>query len=157
MTHIGNTEMRACLFFSFDSISPPKLHTSKFTLCSTPQPHPLSTFFQKEIICKSKLKWKKVKVRVTRWCPTLCIYSPGQSTGVGSFPTQRLNLGLSHCWQIPYQLSHKGSPKILYWVAYPFSRGSSWPRNPTGVSCIAGRFFSNWAIREAHFICKERC
>ena len=27
--------------------------------------------------------------------------------------------------------------------------GSSWPRNQTGVSCIAGRFFTNWAVREA--------
>ena len=40
-----------------------------------------------------------------------------------------------------------GSP--LEWVAYPFSSVSSWPRNQTGVSCIAGRFFTNWAIREA--------
>ena len=48
-----------------------------------------------------------------------------------------------------YMLSHKGSPKILEWVAGPFSSGSSWPRNQTSVSCIAGRFFTNWAIREA--------
>ena len=48
-----------------------------------------------------------------------------------------------------YQLSHKGSPRILEWVAYPFSRESSWPRNQTGVACIAGRFFTNGAIREA--------
>ena len=38
--------------------------------------------------------------------------------------------------------------RILEWVAYPFFRGSSWPRNWTGVSCIAGRFFSSWATRE---------
>ena len=31
----------------------------------------------------------------------------------------------------------------------PFSRGSSRPRNQTGVSCIADGFFTNWAIREA--------
>ena len=31
-----------------------------------------------------------------------------------------------------------------------FSRGSSWPRNGTEVSCIAGGFFTNWAMREAH-------
>ena len=67
----------------------------------------------------------------------------------GIFPTQGLNSGLLHCRQILYQLSHKGSPKILEWVAYPFSRGSSWPRNQSGVSCITGRFFTNWAIREA--------
>ena len=91
---------------------------------------------------------------------------PGQNTGVGSlsllqgiFPTQGSNPGLPHCRQILYQLSHKGSPRILEWVAYPFSRGSSWPRGQgqepgswTGVSCIAGGFFTNCAIREAHCI-----
>ena len=53
--------------------------------------------------------------------------SPGQNIGVGSrsllqgiFPTQGLNLGLPHCRQILYQLSHQGSPRILEWVAYPF-------------------------------------
>ena len=51
--------------------------------------------------------------------------------------------------QILYELSHKGSPRILEWVAYPFFRESSWPRNQTGVSCIVRRFFTNWAIREA--------
>ena len=87
-------------------------------------------------------------------------YSPWNSLGQklewiailfsrGIFPTQGLNPGLSHCRWILYQLSHKGSPGILEWVAYPFSRGSSWPRNQTMVSCVAGRFFTNWAIREA--------
>ena len=82
--------------------------------------------------------------------------SPGQNTGVGSlsllqgiFPTQLLNPGLPHCRWILDQLSHQGSPRILAWVAYPFSRGSSQPRNRTRVSCIAGGFFTNWAIREA--------
>ena len=39
--------------------------------------------------------------------------------------------------------------RILEWVTYPFSSRSSLPRNQTGVSCIAGGFFTNWAIREA--------
>ena len=80
--------------------------------------------------------------------------SPGQNTRVGSlsllqgiFPTQGLNPGLLHCRQILY-LSHKGSSRILEWVAYPFSRESSWSRNQMGVSCNAGRFFTNWATRE---------
>ena len=38
---------------------------------------------------------------------------------------------------------------ILERVAFPFCRGSSQPRNWSGVSCTAGRFFTNWAIREA--------
>ena len=81
--------------------------------------------------------------------------SPGQNTGLGSlsllqgiFPTQGLNSGLPCCRWTLYQLSHKESPRILEWVAYPFSRRSSQPRNRTGVSCIAG-FFTNWALREA--------
>ena len=35
--------------------------------------------------------------------------------------------------------------RILEWVAFPFSRGSSQARDQTQVSCIAGRFFTNWA------------
>ena len=83
--------------------------------------------------------------------------SPGWNTGVGSlsllqgiFPTQVSNPGLLHGRQILYQLSDKGSPRILEWVAYPFSRESSRPRNWTGVSCIAGGFFTNWAIRKPY-------
>ena len=89
--------------------------------------------------------------------------SPGQDTGLGShsllqgiFPIQGLNPGLLHCRQILYQLSHKGSPRILEWAAYPFSSGSSQLRNWTRVSCIAGGFFTNWAIREAP-IWKDTC
>ena len=43
----------------------------------------------------------------------------------------------------------QGSPRIQEWVAYPFSSRSSQPKDPTGVSCIAGRFFTKWAIRKA--------
>ena len=39
--------------------------------------------------------------------------------------------------------------RILKWVALPVSKGSSWPRNQTQVSHIAGRFFTSWATREA--------
>ena len=42
--------------------------------------------------------------------------------------------------------------RILDWVAIPFSRGSSRCRNWTWVSCIAGRFFTNWATRETSYI-----
>ena len=66
------------------------------------------------------------------------------------FRTQESNRCLLHFRQILYQLSHKGSPRILGWiVTYSFSRVSSWPRNRTRVSCIAGRFFTNWTMREA--------
>ena len=39
--------------------------------------------------------------------------------------------------------------RILEWVAIPFSKGSSWLRDWTQVSRIAGRFFTIWANREA--------
>ena len=38
--------------------------------------------------------------------------------------------------------------RILEWVAIPFSRGSSWPRDWTQVFCIAGGVFTIWAARE---------
>ena len=82
--------------------------------------------------------------------------SPGKNTGVGChallhgiFTTQGSNPGLLHYRWILYCLSYQGSPRILEWVAYPFSRGSSQPRNWTRVSCIAGGFFTSWAIQEA--------
>ena len=45
--------------------------------------------------------------------------------------------------------------RILEWVVISFSRGSSRCRDQTRVSCIAGRWFTNWAMREAlicHYI-----
>ena len=75
------------------------------------------------------------------------LYSPwhslGQNTGVGSLsllqgisPTQGSNPGILHYRQILYQLSHKGSSRILQWVAYPFSKGSSWPRLELGSPAL---------------------
>ena len=56
---------------------------------------------------------------------------PGQNTGVGIlsllqgiFPTQGLNPGLPHCKQILYQLSHKGKPRTLEWVALSLLQGT---------------------------------
>ena len=60
----------------------------------------------------------KVKMEVTQSCPTL--YDPTAYTVHGILQA-----------------------RILEWVAFPFSRGSSRPRNQTRVSCIAGRFFTN--------------
>ena len=73
--------------------------------------------------------------------------SPGQNTGVGSlsllqdiFPTQGSNPDL-HCSWATREAQE-------YWsgVACPFSRTSSWSRNWTSVSYIAGEFFTNWAM-----------
>ena len=68
------------------------------------------------------------KVKVAQLCPTLCDpyglyipwHSPGQNTGVVAFPFSKgssqprdTNPGLPHCRWVLYQLSHKGSPRIL--------------------------------------------
>ena len=73
--------------------------------------------------------------------PTLCLQ--------GIFPIQGSNPGLLQCRWILYQLSHKGSPRILEWVVYPFSSRSNLARNRTRVSGIAAEFFTSWATREA--------
>ena len=106
---------------------------------------------------------------VPHLCPTLCDPmdlsppgssilgdSPGKNTGVDchallqrTFSTQGSNPSLPYRRWILDPLSCQGSPRILEWVAYPFSRGTSQPRNRTRFSCIAGGFFISWAIREA--------
>ena len=104
---------------------------------------------------------KTLMLHCAQSCPILCDLmdysppdfsvhgdSPGKNTGVGChallqgiFSTQGSNPGLPHCRQILYQLSCKGSPTVLEWIAYPFSRGCSQPRNRTRVSCIAGGLY----------------
>ena len=87
--------------------------------------------------------------------------SLGQNTGVdslsllqGIFPTQGSNPGLPHCGRILYQLSHGEAQEYWSgWVAW-----SPAAQNQTGVSCIAGGFFTNWANPEwtttkSHFKC----
>ena len=119
---------------------------------SNPHPPALSKILTTELPGKSfEIESHSVMSHSLRPHGLYCPWNfPGQNTGVGSlsllqgiFPTQGSNLGLPHCRPILYQLNHKRSPRILEWVAYPFSRGSSQPRNRTGVSYLAGRFFTS--------------
>ena len=137
--------------FSFPASHSPLVTTSLFSVS-------VSLVYLVVLYSLKKRKWKSLS------CVWLCnpgLYSPWnsphQNTGVGSLsllqeiiPTQGSNAGLWHCRRILYPLSHKRSPRILEWVAYSFSSGSSQSRNWTGVSCIVGGFSTNWAIREAH-------
>ena len=59
-------------------------------------------------MCKYPIERKKVKVEITQSCPTLCDYTVH---------------GILQA-------------RILEWVAFPFSRGSSQPRDRTQVSCM---------------------
>ena len=54
-------------------------------------------------------------------------------------------LCLTLCDPMAYTVHGILQARILEWVDFPFSRGSSQHRNWTQVSCIAGRFFTNWA------------
>ena len=75
------------------------------------------------------LKWSEI----AQSCPTLC-------DPVDYRPPASSVHGISQA-------------RILEWGAISFSRGSSWPRDRTWVSCIAGRLFNLWATREAPGIC----
>ena len=70
----------------------------------------------------SRQEWEKVKV--TQSCPTLCDL-------------------------IAYTVHGILQARIWEWVAFPFSRGSSQPRDQPQVSHIAGGFFTSWATMEA--------
>jgi len=59
-----------------------------------------------------------VNVKVTQLCPTLCD------------PMDCMVPGILQA-------------RILEWVAFPFSRGSSQPRDRTQASCTAGGFFTS--------------
>ena len=78
------------------------------------------------------LKWSESRSVVSDSLQRHGLYSPwnspGQHIGVdslsllqGIFTVQRSNPGLLHCRWILYHLSHKGSPRILEWVAYAYS------------------------------------
>ena len=83
-------------------------------------------------VCPWSIVWRlfeKVKVLVTQSCPILCNlldYSPPASSVHGILQA-----------------------RILEWVAIPFFRGSSWPRDWTWVSHVAGKFFTVWDTRKA--------
>ena len=91
-----------------------------------------------------KIPWRRA------WQP-IPVNPHGQRSLAGCSPTrghkelattERLHFtSLAHCRWILYCLNHQGSPRILEWVAYSFSRGSFQPRNQTRVSCTAGGFF----------------
>ena len=62
-----------------------------------------------------------MKVKVTQLCPTICDLMDCIVNGILQ-------------------------ARVLEWRAFPFSRGSSQPRDQSQVSCIAGGFFTNWAM-----------
>ena len=86
-------------------------------------------FFQYSCMDVRAGPYRRLKVKVSQSCLTLC------NSMDCSLPGSSLD-GILQA-------------KILEWVAMPFSRGSSQTRDRTQVSCIAGRFFTILATREA--------
>ena len=56
------------------------------------------------------------------------------------------------CDPMDYTVREILQARILEWAAFPFSSGSSQPKDWTPVSRLAGGFFTSWATREAQFI-----
>ena len=86
--------------------------------------------------------------------------SPGASSGTPSctlppasehtaLKVKVTQLCLTLCDLMDYTVHGILQARILEWVAFPFSRGSSQPRDRTQVSHFAGGFFTSWATREA--------
>ena len=71
--------------------------------------------------------FEEVEVKVAQSCPSLCDFRDCTVHGVLQ-------------------------PRILQWVVFPFSRGSSQPRGQTQVSHTAGKFFTGWATGEAFLL-----
>ena len=96
-----------------------------------------------------------LKLKVSQSCPTLC--HPMDYIGHGilqarilewvAFPFCRESsqprdpTQVQHCRRILYQLSHKGSPRTVEWVALSLLQPIFPTQNGKGFSCIAGGFF----------------
>ena len=77
---------------------------------------------------------------------TLSLNLPNESENHSVCPTL--------CDPLDYTVHGILQARILEWVAVPFSRRSSQPRDQTQVSHIAGGFFTSWATREAPITCQ---
>ena len=110
----------------------PKIHLSSDPVyleipqvkSSVPQDHPPLLLMP---IANSGCTWasdRNVNVKVAQSCLTLCD------------PMDYIVHGILQA-------------RILEWVALPFSRGASQPRDQTQVFCIAGRVFTSWVTRES--------
>ena len=94
------------------------------------------------------------------WCEVACVKETWNYLRLSSYPhvcmsAQSLQLCPTLCNPMDYTVRGVLQARILEWVAFPFSRGPSQPRNWTGVSCIAGEFFTNWAVRVNWIKCKS--
>ena len=93
--------------------------------------------------CQAPLSRGILQARILEWVAMPVSRGSSQPGIKPRFPASQVDSLLSE---------PPGSPRKLEWVAYPFSGGSSWPRNWTGVSWIAGGFFTSWVPRESPWL-----
>ena len=95
----------------------------------------VSPIYVQKLYISLDLNWVFYKQLTVFHC-SICFLYHHLSLLQGDFPNPEIEPSLPHCRWIPYQLSHKGSPKILECVDYPFSRGSSQPRKQSTVLAL---------------------
>ena len=100
----------------------------------------VSNSLQPVTVARLPCPWGFSRQEYWSWLPCL---SPGDPQLRDRTQVSHIAGGFFTIW------AHHGSPRILKWIAYPFSKGSFQPRKGTGASCIADRFFIRWATREA--------
>ena len=85
------------------------------------------------------------------WVTSFSLFYITRSNNLHKVKVKVAQSCLTLCDPMSYTVNGILQARILEWVAFPFSRGSSQPRGRTQVSSIAGRFFTSWTIREAQF------
>ena len=109
-----------------------QINSSEFLDSTLPEASPTSERLESRYSCVC------IKMKVSQSCPTLCDPMDNSLPGPCAHGTLKT--------------------RILEWVAIPFFKGSSWPRDWTWVSCTAGRFFTIWATRKlCMFVCVCVC
>ena len=108
--------------------------------------------------CRLKLKKYRENKAIQVW--------PNSNTLLYTRKVKVTQLCSTLCDPMDYTVHGILQARILEWVAFSFSKGSSQPRDWIRVSCIAGRFFNVYAIREApkpypmrmgYGICRNQC
>ena len=110
----------------------------------------------KPVISKAKMAY--------RWIREECFHRQEYIMGSVSLSLRSENLQvrmkvkvaqscLTLCKTMDYTVHGILRARRLEWVAFPFFRGSSQPRDWTHVSRIAGRFFTSWATKKAQEHC----
>ena len=130
-------------------VSPGRIFSNKTVLHYTrrpshrpPHPDPLSAKSEGAWPPESPLKWGLLG--------SLALYSFAVGSELAAHQAGSWNSLLDyHHRASTYSVHGILQATILEWVAIPFSRRSSWCRDQTGVSCIAGRVFTFWATKEA--------